>query len=684
MSLRLATLLLAAAAAGAAEYPPLEVVETDIIAIAGQQLEGEVVGETDDRVEFQPRGGASIRSFPKVQVRYLQRRTSATAAVSRRGEAAMRAGDLLEAERTARWGTERGAEGAALALARRVLERKPDNTGVAELASDLLLRRGDDAGALELVAGALAASRTWEFGHRTTVMLHEKAGRAAEHAAAVAAWLQVSPTNPDANRRQARISEAAGDLRTARRAYGLAWRFGRDLAAADRYAVLSLRQGERADAVRAATAVIDAASAGATAAPAAGTARGVLGVCRAMDRAGDQAGPLLDAALADAGTDPQVRQWAQHAKAVLIGVADPAAAAALLADLADPMSQLARAMYERRPFTAVASLPSAEAKQLAVQLNVALAVQAGAFPQARALAREATGDNARFLQLATEMLADPNEGRVNALRSFPGEDSVRLQAYGHILAGRWARAEALLGQLRQDDGYAAVYRVYVAAAQKQTEQARQLFQLIAGARNPPPPEAFAARLAVQYDVAEQVIESFDWPAGTRAMGWQVANQGTGITVSTRDGALRFTGVQGNDQPTWVWRMAIADRVKSVEFVPAATPKGRVALVVANEERTQGAVIALERGRAQAAPIAGGRLGPFRDMGEAQAGRLRVAPVGGRLQLIDIANPNLRTPLEGSVAGGVLAIGVLAIAERNQPLDAGADELRILLKPVADQ
>jgi hypothetical protein len=675
--IRIAPLLLAGALLLAADTSrtQLIVVEQDLVLLNGTQAAGQIVGETDDSVDFLALGRSEPSRYPKTALRVIQRRQTAAAAATRRGREALAANDIADAEVAARWARERGADDAALALARLILERSA-STIAADIATDLLAARGDDAAIQTLAEQVLAKDPRWQRGYAELVRIHRAAGRTAEVRTLLDRWLALSPTAAEANRVRAALAEADGDRKTAQEAYGRLWRLHKDLDAAAKVAWIALLRGERSEAAKAAQVLLDAGRDQAL-------ANAVLGTAAAFDGDDARAGELLAAAAAADPAD-QVALLIRHNQGVLAARAGrPDEAAALLRQCDHPVSRFALATVEHRPFAESEALPESLRAQ-ARFLTTAVHLENRRFAEAARQPDDQSTQEGRFMALVTVMLRQPqpSEEAVRRLEGFTGEESLRWQAYGHLLGQRWEAAERILARLRADDGYAAVYRVFAAAGRRDAARARQLFAQVDAARRPPAPAAYAARLAGEYEAADsdRIIDGFDWPEGQVATGWQI-DPAPGVTLAAAGGALAASGRQRGPGMAWAWRLVQAERLRRAELVLDPPAAGRIGLVLADEARKDGVVVAVEGGQVQIAALApAGRLAWKKVRAHAAGGRLVIVLSGGRAVLSDPEDPSKETALDARLpASGLMAVGVVAEGPADAPIAAAADELRLQLR-----
>jgi hypothetical protein len=130
------------------------------------------------------------------------------------------------------------------------------------------------------------------------------------------------------------------------------------------------------------------------------------------------------------------------------------------------------------------------------------------------------------------------------LAKIKTEESLRWQAYGHLLAGRFDECERLLGNQLENDGYALAYRLLIADARKDKSRALDYFKKVNQSSNPP--REWMERVAISFEAANDELreEKFDWPEGdTPQTGWLYKMPGTGIRIHVKDGKMRFEGTQ---------------------------------------------------------------------------------------------------------------------------------------------
>ena len=152
----------------------------------------------------------------------------------------------------------------------------------------------------------------------------------------------------------------------------------------------------------------------------------------------------------------------------------------------------------------------------------------------------------RFLDTAAQVVEEKgSDASLRQLSQFKSNESVLWHVYALIQRGEFEQAERMLESLPADDGYAAVYRIYCAEAQGDTDRARDLYQVAKNSINPPRDylNVLDGFYFAQIDDVAQVVD-FDWVDGEAlATGWLKETPATGITIGIQSSELVFKGTQ---------------------------------------------------------------------------------------------------------------------------------------------
>ncbi len=684
----------------AEERTPLSVRDYDEVVLAGRNdsVVGTILQDDNDGVRIVQDGHSDKGVwYPRTQIAKIEYRQTAEQAVQRRGAEALAANDFTDLLRTMKWGVEKSVKDAALDLGQKALARK-GSTDIAALVMTLLWEKDDAAGVATAAKQGMALDPRWPLGYLNLAKALEKLGQAEELKKLVQAWLDVMPTSPDANRYAATAAEIAGDVPAALAAYRKLWELHHDAAAGLAYARLSLRRGgsERVVALKTAQALIDAQQNVAAAQIIAGSAL-VAGGDPALDA---QAQPLLEAGLAaaagaDSGVSDELKIWAEYNLGLIAfraGRFDVARKA--WADLKHPAAIVASGILDRRPVP-VAEVPDA-LRALAADLDASLDLEAKRHREAAATLADAKLPPKRqqFLTQIAAMLAKPSDETLKALSLWDTDEARRWQAYGCLISNRLAQVDAILAKLPSDDGYAAVARVYLAAAQKDDAKARELFLTVSGSKNPP--ADYVARLTAEYAAAnnEHVTENFDWPEGDQlATGWQSSTPGTGIHVHAVDGKLLLEGTQAasDESVSRVWYTVPADRVRAAEISLdlSAIAEATAGFELLDEAQANGVALAVQPdNRIAWRALKVGVWGDWQPLSVLQGRQvtMKVEYDRGRVFVLTTDDPAQRiaTGVDLGNKTQVVNVGEFGAAKPGVAWKLAADDFKVQLKPIASR
>lgn len=586
-------LVLALTLYAAEELPPLSVVQNDVLIMKdGTRLVG-LIDEirADGSVVFTEIGRPRPLVYQRNQYDAMETRQDAGQAVLKRGRILLARKDALGVRQSISWGIENEAADSSLTLALEAMPVFPDDTILGTVTLELLESQGRSAEREPIARALLERNPRFEPAYAVLAEALRARTATAELVQLTDSFLAVMPTSQVANRIKAELAEAT-DLRGAQEAYRKGWKLHNDLDAALGFARTSVMLGAYPQALEGATALADNNQHVAA-------ARAIAGTVLLAEGRLDDARAALSAALEDGTLGEPYAEWARYNLGLVeYRLGNAAGARSRWTDDNSPIAQLALAIVDAKPFAGESSLRDPGLIAVAREHNACMALQRGHAD--RALAALDVRGNARhqFLaQIAQVIKTGGAEGVLRQLALVDTTESLRWRAYGHLLARQWNEAEAVLAKLPADDGFAAVYRIYVAAAQKDMARAKDLFRTLSQASNAP--VDYVAVLAAEYaaDNDEVLIEDFAWVDGDQlASGWQVEAIETNVRVHVHNSQLVLEGRQSAaPQPvSRAWRLTAADRTRliSMTFDISAIATAQVGLEVRDESRGNGVACAI--------------------------------------------------------------------------------------------
>ncbi len=583
----LGALLLLASPAMALDLPRMVLVPHDTLYLSDNSPIFGTIVEIDAAtgvITFQNLGESFTTNYRRGQwLRYEHKRLQ-DATIRKRGEILLAAPPEHESDLllTLNWGLEEAAKerergdderaDAIMAAAQRLVRDAAlggyaGNERVARLALTLLADEPEMAEDLETIIRAVFATVPgFELGFRMLADLLERQGREQDLLALARQWVDQSRSSIDGNRLLARLVERGGNLTEARDAYSRLYLHPRepDLASGVAYARCNFLLGSHTRAAEIARDVMEA-----------GKSHPDVRIILASDllRRNDAARlprilELLEEAVS-AEADERLRSVGLYN----LGLAqwragDGAAAAQTWRRLGDQAAAVGLAMVERRVLRSLSGLPAALVP-VAREANAVLLLEQGDTERARALLEDQRSRRHAFLRHVADVI-DSNgaPAAVAALVAEDSDESRRWQLYGHIRGGRLDQARAVADRLPAHDGYAAVCRVFLAAVDRDEDEARRLYQ--AALRSDNPPAAYLEQIARQYEQehdAIQVIDFSEWaPGHVLRDDWRAHTQGTGIDVRLDGTALVLGGQQRPVDPaeTRVWTTVPAASLRHVQ------------------------------------------------------------------------------------------------------------------------
>lgn len=579
-------------------------------------------GEQAECTDFKISGDGSITivrvgekdavTLPRAKYDRYEEKRSWAESVTKRGGQALAANDFLEIERVLGKALERGEpeKAAALELARKGLEKWPDNTRVAKVVVDLLLAKGETDTAKGVLKDTLAKDRLWADGYRMLVKILQDAGDKAAIRALVKKLLDDNPTDEIALRLSGPIFEADGNVSGAADCYRKSFQLHKDQTAGVAWARMLLRRGQHELAAQTAGQVqVEGAQAD--------EAAGIRGSALLALAEGDlgkvgEARKFLEASL-KGSPSPHVKEWALYNLGLAAWLqGKPAEAQAAWSACHEPAAQLGLAMARKEPYKG-GQLPE-PLKTAVIEHNAGVELQRGD-PKVSSLSK--AKPRQAFLLSLSELLNNPVDAAVVDAVGASNPEAMRWQAYGHLLGRRYAQAETILAKLPPTDGFAIAYRIAAALGRGDTAAAAGLAGQLDKARNPPPPAAYAARVGLKLRPVrdDTIIAEFDADGEDPAQnGWQWEAPG-GMTAAIARGRLVISGQQAGaaDPVSRLVKLIQADRLQSIqaELDLASIGGAAAGLEVTDESKTVGAAVAVQSdNKLNWRELKGGAWGPW--------------------------------------------------------------------------
>jgi len=682
--LPIAGLLLVALAGHAEdERTPLAIRDYDtVVPTRGDPIQGTITERDHTGVRIVPlgRSGKGLW-FALADVASVEDRQDAAIAVARRGGEAMAANDLSDVLRAVRWGIDHSATAPALALAQQALTKEA-TAEIGVLLLPLLWEAKDTNGVIDAAKRILALDSRWEAGYEHLAKAYAAQGRQVELDLLVKTWLERMPTSLKANQLAAVAAEQAGDLRVAQEAYRKCWDLHQDYRSGVDYARLALRRGDRANALKATDALLALDKFPAECRAIAGSAQ---------TQAGDDAAarPLLEQAL-KGELSPELKIWADYNLGLVeyrAGNVDEAKAR--WGQIDHPVAKTALALAERRRIEF--EVPDA-LRPVVAEANAALDLMRKQLSSAAVAAVDPKlGKRQQFLALVAALLKNPSDEHVRALGTWPGVESLRWQAFGHLLGNRAEPAEQALAQLPAEDGWAAVARVYVAELRKERVKAYELYRKALDSSNPPA-DYLAQLKAVYAAVGDDLMtEDFSW--GDKEVlnsGWQSSTPGTGIVVHPRAGFLVLEGTQsaGDVPESRAWQLVSGERLRQVkavlDFAGMASADG--GLEILDESGQNGLALGLARdNHLQVRLCTAGAWSVWEQLPVQVQGRqvtLTIDHDRGRLTVVHGDGPSIErhvTKAELGVKPGMLRLSVFGAAAPGTAWRLAVDQMSVQLR-----
>jgi hypothetical protein len=541
----------------AEDYIPLQVRPLDEVTLKdGNVIKCHVVQRLTDSIVIRVPGVAAQRTIPNDMINgdVLLKQTAAQV-VHARSAQDIEANDVHDLQSTLNWGMANNAKEVVLSVAHDALT-KNQSTELAETVLPFLIDASDDDAALEVLDPLMVKNPQWSKGYELKARILKDTHKDGDLAKLIDQWLQMEPSAQVPNRYHAAAAETTGDLHNAREAYRKGFTLYNDYESGLGFARTSLKLGMAADAITTAEALIKAGQL-------IDESRAIEGAADLALNHGEQALPLLTQALAGK-LSPDTQAWVHYD----LGLISYRAmqfdqAREQWKDLALPVAKLGMAMLDHQSFAADDASP--EMRPMVTEYNACVALETGHFDAARAMLDPSSSPRQEFLS-EVAALKNPTDDVLRTLAANPSPESLRWQVYAFILSHKWAQAEAVVAQLPDNDGYAAVCRVYLAEARKDTAGARAAFDKVKDSVNPP--AEYVRLLGKAYEEAADEIfsEKFDCTSdalSTRDVPWTFIAPGTSIEIHTDNDKLIFAGTQtaGQDSVTRLYRHVAAPALR---------------------------------------------------------------------------------------------------------------------------
>jgi len=692
--------LATAVAADEVVLPPLQEIPYDSLTLKNDDtLVGTIVDyrEDDGYIIFQKSGTESRIGYAKGRYTSYSYRRLAPDIIEQRLAILIREEDILnrakKIEDTLRWGLEKGQDKLVYSKAIEAAKAVADDTRVAEKVIRLWTQTGRDLGELEGMSRAvLEANQTWVYGREKLLEILLAEGRDEEIDAEVEKFLELHPLNRYANSIEARRAEQRGDIKAAQAAYyNSVGRDAGDGVARLGYARCSLylREFDRAGAEAATVLEEDESSAEAAA---------ILGSVALQKGRDEQALALLETS-AEEISKPRLREIAVYNYGLaLLRTGRREEAAEVWQKQSSPQAELGVAIAKDVPVDR-AAFEHDLLVGVAVEHNLCVALEAGATDVDELRQQLSYGSVARHTFLDQAAAIVTSEGSTRAVRAIERRESAearRWVLWGHLRGGRLDEAAEVLADLPDDDGYAAICRVYLAAARDDEAGARKFYKELVeplAARQDlavPPPADYVSVLAANFMASEGGYRRYDFalPDGEiLGPGWSSRARGTGVRIHIEDGALVFDGTPTASRTpvNRAWCTVYSSRFEEVVLHCDASSRdgAAVGIELLDERNAHGLALGImPDGELRWRTIEKGRAGkwkPFSPPLEYRPERpLRLRYLsGGRVAVPDPADPRnplqLGEPLDFT---GKLHLAIFAEGEVGEPFRFSIDYLDV--------
>jgi tetratricopeptide (TPR) repeat protein len=658
--------------------------DTVFLKVGGTDIGNIIEIDGDGNVVLE--GTSGRRRIEAKNIARIETRRTVEQVVEQRGAQALARNDIEDALKTIRWGRDKKSPEAALKLAEAAIAKKPDHQVLGALTIELYREVGQPAKVEALARKMLKADPHWSEGYEVvTQVLQADPAREADLRDWLGEWNRIQPTAFLPNKHLAQMFEKTGDYKLAQEAYRKCWTLHKDQDSGLGYARVSLKRGDTAKALEAAKTLTGDTKYADEAKAITGSAKLAMGQL-------DEAETLLKDAVAGTLSDDSKQYAIYNLGFIHLHNNRAAEAREQWKQLTTPVADLALACLERRPFDGVESLPSPGLKQLAKELNAAVGLERGQFAVAGALDPTSSRRALFLTQVAKVLQSVGSEASIRELALTNTVESLRWQAYGHMIAGRYRECEQLLANLPENDGYALAYRLLIADSRKDQTKAVDYYKQIAGSPNAP--REWVARTAAIFESANDELkdEQFDWPAGdTPQSGWQYKMPGTGIRIHAKDGKLWFEGTQAvtEDPVSHAFFLVRQERLRSVKLTLDLSAVGTATggLEVLDEARTSGIHLAV-RGDSRLAwrTVKGpGAYGAWEQLDlqiQGTSATLGIEYVNGRVLAFVGDDTQKKYPLgQTAFQTANLTIGIFGEAEAGEKWALAADRMQVQMRPV---
>ncbi len=668
----------------------VEVKHDTIFLTNGRGTELGTIVDIDGDQNLVIEGTSGRRRIEAKDILRIEYHRSIDQVIEKRGDQAIKKNDFTDILQTLKWAKEKEAYVAGIALAEKAMAVNTEDLSISKMAIDLYKLQGDNEKLETLARSIIKVDKHWTEGFELVAsLLENNPARETELKHWLNDWIQLQPTAYQPNKFLAGIYERSGELKLAQEAYRKCWSLHQDKESALGYARLSLKRGESKKATDAATSLLDDPTMASEAKAILGSAKLALGQL-------DEAESLLKEAVGGSLSADSKQYATYNLGFIYLHNNKGAEARELWKTLTTPVADLALACLEHRTFDQVDSLPSEGLKQLAKELNAAVGLERGQFAMAGALDPTNSKRNLFLTQVAKVLQSVGSPQSIRELSATNTVESLRWQAYGHFIAGRFNDCEKALNQLPEDDGYGLAYRLLIADSQKDQNKALDAYKRLT--TSPNPPQEWLLKTAAIFDSANDEFkdEQFDWPEGdTPQSGWKYSAPGTGIRIHSQSGKLVFEGRQAvsPDPVSHAYFMVRQDRLKNVKLTLDMSGVGTAAggLEILTEDQNRGVQLAVRNDNrlAYRSVRGNGNYGAWESLELQIQGinaTLAIEYTNGRAFAFMPDDPLRKYPLGDDNLGqtATLIVGIWTAAEPGTDFKIAADSMQIQLKPVGTQ
>ena len=668
----------------------VEVKHDTIILKNGRGTELGTIVDTNGDGDLVIEGTSGRRRIDAKDILRIDYRRTLDDVVAKRGEQALKRNDFDDILLTLKWSREKGVVSAGVKLAEQVLAVKPGHIPIGKVAIELYKEQGDNAKVEALARQMVKADQHWTEGFEVVASaLAADASRETELKHWLNDWIRLQPTAYQPNKYLAGIYERSGELKLAQEAYRKCWKLHKDKESALGFARLSLKRGDTDKAMEAAQELLEDPTM-------ADEAKAIMGSAKLAVNKLDEAEELLKAAVGGTLSADSKQYATYNLGYIYLRNNKGNEARELWKNLTTPVAELALACLEHRAFDKIESLPSEGLKKLAKELNAAVGLEQGQHAMAGALDPVDSKRNLFLTYVAKVLQSVGSPQSIRDLSATSTVESLRWQAYGHIIAGRFSDCEKVIAQLPKDDGYGLAYTILIADAKKDQNKALDAYKRLS--TSPNPPREWMLKTAAIFDSLNDDFkdDQFDWPEGdTPQSGWKYSAPGTGIHIHAKGGMLVFEGRQAvsQDPVSHAYMMVRQDRLKTISLAldisGISTAMG--GLEIMSEKNDAGVQLAVRNDNRLAwrTVRGGGSYGEWENIAlqiQGVVAKISIEYANGRVMAFMADDPLRKYPLgDGNLSdNAMLTVGIWSAADPGTDFKIAADSMQIQMRPVGTQ